>query len=205
MLIIGLTGGLATGKSLVTQLLARHGAVVFSADEAARVVVAPDGLIVREIVAAFGPEVLTPDGALDRTYLARRIFSDADSRAQLNHITHPPILRLIRAQIAAVREDLPPHTVAVFEVPLLFEGKMQDWFERIVVVTASETVQVRRLLERNGLDEAEARRRLAAQLPLASKIARADYVVPNDGSLPDLVAAVDALWQRVTGDNKPQV
>jgi dephospho-CoA kinase len=204
MLIVGLTGGIATGKSLVTRLLAQHGAVTFSADEAARAVLTPGGPVLQEIAATFGPEMLTPGGSLDRARLGQRIFADAAAREQLNQITHPPILRLLSAQIAAVHADLPPDTVAVFEVPLLFEAKLQAWFERIVVVASSVTLQVQRLCERNGLDEPEARRRLAAQLPLTAKIAQADYVVNNDGSLPDLIAATEALWRQLTADNKPQ-
>jgi dephospho-CoA kinase len=203
MLIVGLTGGLATGKSLVTRLLAARGAVTFSADEAARAVLDPGGPVLQQIVAAFGIEMLTQNGQLDRARLGHRIFNDPRGRTTLDSITHPPILRLLHAQIEAVRDDFPSHTIAVFEVPLLFEAKLQDWFERIVVVTASESIQVQRLHDRNGLDEAEARRRLAAQLPLADKVARADYSIPNDGSLLDLVVAVDALWAKLASDQYP--
>jgi dephospho-CoA kinase len=101
----------------------------------------------------------------------------------------------LRAQIEAVRQDLPLDTIAVYEIPLLFETKLQEWFERIVVVCASETVQVARLSKRNGLDQVEARRRLAAQWPLMQKVAHADYVLQNNGSRADLVRAVDGLWR----------
>src|SRR4051794_34299415 len=116
MPVVGITGGLATGKSLVTALFRAEGAVVFSADEAARAVLEPNGPVLREIARAFGAEMLRPDGSLDRARLARRIFADAQARAQLNRITHPPILRLLRAQIEGAQDDLPPGTVIAVEV-----------------------------------------------------------------------------------------
>src|SRR5690348_5304575 len=121
MLVVGITGGLATGKSLVTRRLHELGAVMFSADEAARAVLAPHGPVLAQIAADFGADMLTADGRLDRTRLGQRVFADATARAHLNQIMHPPILRLLRAQIDACRVDLPPTTVVVVEVPLLFE------------------------------------------------------------------------------------
>lgn len=196
-MLIGITGGLATGKSTVARMLQQKGAVVFSADEAARAVLTPGGPALSSLVAAFGPEILLPDGSLDRAYLGKRIFADPIARERVNRILHPPILRLLRAQIEGARDDLPSGSVIALEVPLLFETQMQDWFELIVVVTASESKQIERLLARNGLDETEARRRLAAQWPLADKVAQADYVVVNDGSPDTLAAAVDALWAKL--------
>ncbi len=196
MLTVGITGGLATGKSLVTRRLQTLGAVTFSADEAARAVLTPQSGLLEQIAARFGADMLLADGRLDRSRLAQRVFDDASARAQLNQIMHPPILRLLRAQIDACRVDLPPTTVVAVEVPLLFETRLEDWFERIVVVTASQSVQVARLCARSGLDEAQARRRVSTQWPLAEKAARADVVLHNDGTIPDLQRSVDGLWQR---------
>lgn len=197
MPVIGITGGLATGKSLVTRLLGAKGATVFSADEAARAVLSPNSAVLQEIVRAFGPEMQRPDGSLDRSRLGQRIFADAEARERLNRIMHPPILRLLRAQIESARADLPPDAVIVVEVPLLYETGMQDWFDRVVVVTASEASQIARLHTRNRLDEAEARRRLAAQWPMREKERLADEVVINDGTQEEAAEAVEALWQRL--------
>ena len=193
-LLIGITGGLATGKSAATRLLTEQGAVAFSADQAARAIMSPRSPTLAQVVRSFGSEVLLPSGELDRIRLAERVFIDAQRRETLNAITHPPILRLLRAQIDACRTDMSPDTIVVVEVPLLFETKMQAWFERIIVVTASLQVQVARLAERNLLDEADARRRIAAQMPLSEKTAKADFVLENQGSLPDLTRAIDMLW-----------
>jgi dephospho-CoA kinase len=197
MPVIGITGGLATGKSLVTRLLQERGATTFSADEAARAVLVPGGPVLREVAQAFGPQILTAAGQLDREKLAQRIFADGQAREQLDRRMHPPILRLLRAQIEAAQDDLPPGSVIAVEVPLLYETNMQDWFDLIVVVTASESTQIARLRARNGLSEAEARRRLAAQWPLKEKAARADIVLENEGALAETTTAVDALWNRI--------
>src|SRR5438105_7238577 len=127
MPVVGITGGLATGKSLVTALFKAEGATVFSADEAARAVLEPNGPVLREIAQTFGAEMIRPDGSLDRARLAQRIFADPKNRERLNRITHPPILRLLRAQIEGAQADLPPGSVIAVEVPLLFETNMQDW------------------------------------------------------------------------------
>ncbi len=195
MLTVGITGGLATGKSLVTRLLAEQGAVVFSADQAARAVLSPHGQTLAEISRSFGTDVLLPGGGLNRPLLGQRVFADAAQRETLNRILHPPILRLLRAQINACCIDLHVDTIVIVEVPLLFETKMQTWFERIVVVTASLEIQVSRLKARDLLQEEDARRRIGAQMPSEYKAAQADYVIANEGSKPDLMQAVSTLWR----------
>ena len=202
MITVGITGGIATGKSYVTRLLRELGATTFSADEAARAIMTPDGSVLRQLQEAFGPEVLEAGEAgsfpkLNRRYVATRIFGDPIARATLDRITHPPILRLLRAQIEACTVDLPCATLVVVEVPLLFETRMQEWFERIVVVTASETVQVSRLVARNHLDLPEARRRIAAQMPLALKAQMADRVIRNDGDPEALRQEVVTFWREL--------
>ena len=203
MPVIGITGGLATGKSAVMEILRRRGAVVFSADEAARAVLNPRSALLREIAAAFGPEVLTDDGNLNRARLAERIFADETARKRLDHIMHPPILSLLRAQIEAVQDDFAPETVIAVEVPLLFETNLSDWFDRIAVVDASETVQISRLMSRSGLNEAEARRRIAAQMSLSEKKSRADFVISNNGPREALAAQVNALFLSPGTENLP--
>ncbi len=196
-MLIGITGGIATGKSQVTRLFAAKGATTFSADEAARAVLTPGGPVLHDIVRIFGPEMLRADGQLDRSRLAGVIFADTQARETLNRIMHPPIRRLLRDQIEAAQDDLSPESVIAVEIPLLFENSLEDWFERIVVVIASEPIQKKRLCARNGLSESEAEQRLAAQWPLADKAARADDVLMNDGTLHELAQQVDALWQRL--------
>ena len=196
-MVVGITGGIASGKSAVTRILREHGAVVFNADDASRAVLTAGGAIMAAIVKAFGPEILERDGTLDRAALGRIIFSNAENRERLNRIIHPAILRLLRAQVDAAREDLPAGTLIVVEAPLLFETNISGWFERIVVVAASKPTQIARLIERNGLDEAEARRRLKSQWPIAEKMDRADFVIWNEGSLGDLDMAVERLWEEL--------
>jgi len=194
MPLIGLTGGIATGKSAATRLLALRGAVTFSADEAARAVLVRNGPALRRIALEFGSEMLTVPGDLDRARLGRTVFADSAARRKLERILHPLIRSLLRAQIEAAQRDLPLETVIVVEIPLLYEGGLETWFDQVVVVTASEAVQRERLRLRNGLNAEEAGRRIAAQWPLERKVSRADYLLVNDGSLQELDAAVENLW-----------
>jgi dephospho-CoA kinase len=204
MPLIGLTGGIATGKSAVTRLLAARGAVTFSADEAARAVLVPKGPALRRIAAEFGPEMLTPLGDLDRGRMGRLAFADSEARRRLERILHPLIRSLLRAQIEAAQSDLSPEALLVVEIPLLYEGGLETWFDEVVVVAASEAKQRERLRQRDGLNPAEIDRRLAAQWPLDRKIARADHVLVNDGSLTQLDAAVETLWASLNcGRKKP--
>ena len=204
MLVVGITGGLGTGKSLVTSLLRECGAVTFSADEAARAALDPALTTLRAIARVFGADALKADGSLDRAYLASVVFASEIARRQLEQITHPPILRLLRAQIEACRRDFPPSVIVAVEVPLLFEAKMQNWFERIVVVSASQTVQVTRLAVRNGLTAAEAQKRIAAQMPLELKEAQADVVIRNEGTPEQLRRTIENLWRQWTAEAENQ-
>jgi len=194
MPLIGLTGGIATGKSAATRLLAQRGAITFSADEAARAVLVRNGPALRRIAQEFGAEMLTPSGDLDRARLGRTVFADPEARQKLEQILHPLIRSLLRAQIEAAQRDLGPDPLIVVEIPLLYEGGLETWFDQVIVVTAPRALQIDRLRTRNGLDAAEASRRIAAQWPLEDKVARADHVLVNDGSLPQLEAAVKNIW-----------
>jgi dephospho-CoA kinase len=193
--VVGITGGVATGKSAVTRLFQKRGITVFSADEAAR---APLTDSVRNAIAeAFGPEMLRPDGSLDRARLAARVFSDPEARERLNRITHPPILRLLCAQIESARKDLPPGSLIAAEVPLLYETELSGWFDYVLVVSASESVQLARLQSRNQLRRAEALRRIRSQMALQDKEARADFLITNNGTYAELEQAVDALIEHL--------
>lgn len=184
---IGLTGGIATGKSAIAAELRKLGAVVFSADQAAREVTAPGGPALQGIVDRFGAGMLHGDGTLDRAALAERVFADPDERRALEALTHPHILARLREQMdRALAAD--PGAVVVVEAPLLFEAGMAAWFDRVVVVAAHPETQLVRLNASRGMSETEARARIAAQMPLADKIAASDITIWNDDDadrLPD--------------------
>lgn len=202
MKVVGLTGGLASGKSTVAAVLRELGAHVISADEVAREVVAPGSEALAEIAAALGPEVLRPDGTLDRRAVAERIFQDADARRALNAITHPRIRRRIAERVAEVRART-PDAVVVVEIPLLLDTAAGGAYalDGIVVVYADEATQAARLAARDGLSPQEAHRRLAAQRPLREKLAGATWVIDNSGPREATRRQVEALWRawRVRG------
>lgn len=195
MFVVGLTGGIASGKSLVARWLESLGALRFSADEAARAVTGPRSPLMNQIALAFGPNALTPWGELDRTYLAQCVFSDEAARQTLEHILHPAILRLLWAQIQACKYDFEPTIVVVVEVPLLFETHLEPWFNKIVAVYSPEPLLVERLQARDLLTREEARQRLATQWPVEKKAAQADFVIRNDGDLRQLSRKVLRLWR----------
>jgi dephospho-CoA kinase len=192
--IIGLTGGIATGKSTVAAMLTDRGAAVVDADLIARQVVEPGTAGLEAVAGAFGPEVVTPSGELDRARLAGIVFADAESRHRLEALTHPLILARIDDQVAGLVLSGPP-LIAV-DVPLLFEGGRQSDFPGgVLLVYADAATQLRRLRERNELDEGAGRQRLAAQLPIERKRELATWVIDNGGSRADTEAAVDLWWR----------
>ena len=194
MRIIGLTGGIATGKSTVAAMLTDRGAAVVDADLIARQVVEPGTAGLEAVAGAFGPEVVTPSGELDRARLAGIVFADAESRHRLEALTHPLILARIDDQVAGLVLSGPP-LIAV-DVPLLFEGGRQSDFPGgVLLVYADAATQLQRLRERNELDEDAGRQRLAAQLPIERKRELATWVIDNGGSRADTEAAVDLWWR----------
>ncbi|MCE7081948.1 dephospho-CoA kinase [Streptomyces sp. ST2-7A] len=193
MLTVGLTGGIGSGKSAVTRLLAERGAVVVDADRVAREVVEPGTEGLAAVVAGFGPGVLGPDGALDRERLGRIVFSDPARLAALNAIVHP----LVARRSAELRAAAPAGAVVVHDVPLLVENGLEDLYDLVVVVDASEEVRLDRLARSRGMAETDARARMAAQADRAARLAVADRVVPNDGTLAELEARVTELWEEL--------
>jgi dephospho-CoA kinase len=192
--IIGLTGGIATGKSTVAAMLTDRGAAVVDADLIARQVVEPGTAGLEAVAGAFGPEVVTPSGELDRARLAGIVFADAESRHRLEALTHPLILARIDGQVAGLVLSGPP-LIAV-DVPLLFEGGRQSDFPGgVLLVYADAATQLQRLRERSELDEDAGRQRLAAQLPIERKRELATWVIDNGGSRADTEAAVDLWWR----------
>ncbi len=192
MLRVGLTGGIGSGKSEVARLLSAHGAVVVDADAIAREVVEPGTPGLAAVVAEFGPDVLRPDGALDRARMAELVFAEDGARRRLEAIVHP----LVRERSQALLAAAPPHAVVVYDVPLLVEGGMGADFDVVVVVDVTEEVQVARLAGR-GMSAEDARARIAAQVPRSERLAAADVLIDNSGSLADLETAVRDLWETL--------
>ena len=194
MLRVGLTGGIGSGKSEVSLRLAAHGAVVIDADLAAREVVAPGTPGLAQVAEAFGPEVLDPDGALDRERLGAIVFGDPALRAKLNAIVHPLVREWMaaaeRASAAAADGDL----IVVHDVPLLTESRRADGFDLVIVVDVPPEIQVERLVSQRGMTPDQARARMAAQASRDQRLAVAGLVIDNSGSLDDLDRRVAEVW-----------
>ncbi len=190
---MGLTGGIASGKSEVSRRLVELGAVLVDADVIAREVVEPGTEGLEEVAEAFGREVLADDGALDRAALGAIVFADPGRRELLNSIIHPRV----RARAAEIAARAPAGSVVVQDIPLLVETGQAGNFDVVVVVDAPDEVRIRRLEERNGLSEEHARARMAAQASREERLAAADHVVENAGTLEELRTAVDRLWADV--------
>jgi dephospho-CoA kinase len=195
---IGLTGGIGSGKTVVASLLRELGAAIVDADAIAREVVAPGGPAYDGVVRMFGQGVVRADGTLDRKAMAERVFTDAAARRQLNALTHPHIRRRMAEKVARLA-SAPGVEVIVFDIPLLLETTdgRDLGLEGIVVVDADDDVRVARLVARDGLSEADARRRLAAQMVLRDKVTRADWVIDNNASLSETREQVRTLWETL--------
>jgi dephospho-CoA kinase len=192
---VGLTGGIGSGKSSVSALLAEHGAVIIDADLNARAVVAKGTPGLEAVIEAFGEELRKDDGELDREALGRIVFADPDKLARLNGIVHPLIGELTAAQTAKAEAEHAP--VVVFDVPLLVENNLQGMYDAVVVVAARPETQLARLTQQRGMTEADARARIDAQAPLHDKLAAATYVIDNDGPREALRPQVDELWRAL--------
>jgi dephospho-CoA kinase len=195
MLLVGLTGGIGSGKSTVADMLRARGAVILSADAFARDAVAAGTPGFARAVALFGPEVVTPDGELDRAKVARLVFADDELRAALERIVHPEVRRLTAEGVA---REAGSDRVVVVDSPLLIETGAHRDFPVVVVVSASAPTQIARLVAR-GMDEADARARMAAQMPLEERAAAADVLLDNEGTEAELEAQVDRLWADLSG------
>ncbi len=190
---VGLTGGVAAGKSTVSALLAELGAVVVDADLLAREVVAPGTEGLAEVVAAFGPDVLTDDGALDRAALGAVVFADPARRRTLEAIIHPRV----RARAAALEAQAPDGAIVVHDIPLLAETGQAASFDAVIVVDVPEETQVERMTKERGLSAEEARSRIAAQATREERLAVATYVVDNTGTLDDLRTRVAEVYEAL--------
>jgi dephospho-CoA kinase len=191
---VGLTGGIASGKSTVSAIFAELGAVIIDGDQLAREVVERGTPGLAAVVEAFGPELLTPEGDLDRPAMGAIVFNDEAKRKQLEAIVHP----LVFERYAELEAATGPDDVVIHDIPLLAESGRADEFDEVVVVDAPEELQVRRMLEDRGWTEADARSRIGSQARREDRLAIASYVVDNTGSLEDLRARVVEIYEGLT-------
>ena len=198
MVRVALTGGIATGKSYCLSRFASLGAAVIDADRLARDAVASGSRALDAIVARFGPSMLRADGTLDRSALARIVFSDRAARADLEAIVHPEVYRRIGEWLATLPSGI---RIAIADIPLLFETGHTHDFDRVVVVACDPREQLRRLMSRDALNEDDARARLESQWPIGEKESRADYVIRTDGSASDTDAQVRTIHEQLLADS----
>ena len=195
MLLVGLTGNIASGKSTVAHLLSERGATIIDSDVLARRVVEVDTPAYRQIVQRWGTEILCPDQTLDRAALRRRVFKDQQQLEELNRLIHPEVMRLRDRLIAEARRRR--DRMVICDIPLLFEAQLADEFERIVLVDAPRPIRLERLVRERGLSETEAMDMIAAQMPAELKRARADFIIDNDSTLSALERRVEEVWSAL--------
>lgn len=197
MLIVGLTGGYACGKSTVAEMFVELGAVLIDADKIAREVVKPDKQAWFEIVAHFGKGILLENGEIDRKVLGEVVFRDKAEREILNAIVHP---RVLEEELKAIEEikDREPDAIVILSVPLLIESGHYKQCDKIVVVRVDKDTQIIRLMERDGFSREEAIRRISAQMPLSEKVAYADFVIDNSGSREETEVQIKEVFRRLS-------
>ena len=200
-IIVGITGGIACGKTTVSELLAEKGAIPINADEIGHQLLKADSPVIEELIDAFGQDILDASGDVSRKKLGAIVFKDKAARERLNSILHPLIIQRSRAQ-ARQRVEEDPMCVVLLDAPLLIEAGAYDTVDLIVVVTASPETQLRRTLERSiaqgrPLTETEVQARIDAQMPVTEKVRYADVVIANEGTVEDLHRQVDDLWERL--------
>lgn len=200
-MVLGITGSIASGKSTVSVMFQARGATLVSADQLAREAVAPGSPALSRLVARFGREILQADGTLDRIRLGALIFADEAARRDLNAIVHPAIAALAEERLDRLRRA--GGGLVIYEAPLLFEAGAESRVDRVLVVKIDPEVQLRRLMQRDGLDETAARQRIAAQMPQEEKLARADFVIDNSADREVTERQVAALWPLLTASPAP--
>jgi dephospho-CoA kinase len=195
--VIGLTGGIATGKSSVARFIEELGGVVIDADQLSRQAVSPGSLALQRLAAAFGDEMLLPDGSLDRKRLGKVVFADAEKRRLLEGILHPEIRRLARERISAAGQA--GHGVVFYMAPLLIEAGASELVDEIWVVTVTPDVQLERLTQRDNITREEARRIIASQMPLDEKAGYGTVVIDNSGTPAETQRLVKEIWMQEIG------
>ena len=196
MLKVGLTGGIASGKSTVSKIFASFGAKVLDADEVAREVLLPGQPAWTRLRQVFGEEFFHPDGTVKRKQLRKLVFADPEKRSQLNAIVHPEVMREINRR-SEVLSSSAQNGVLLVDVPLLLEVGVANRFDKVVVVYVSESVQINRLQQRDGISEEEAKQALKVQMALSQKVKQADYLIDNSGTLEETLAQVEKVWDEL--------
>ncbi len=192
MKVIGLTGGIGSGKSTVARFLAELGAVILDADKVGHEALKPGSAVCQQVVNAFGKQIVTASGDIDRAKLGKIVFSDAGALARLNRIMHPPMSGMVKEQLDKYQQE--GVRVVVLEAPLLLEASWQSMVDEVWVTVASEDTVMERIKERSGLPEAEIRARLRSQLSTEERVQYADIVIDTECSLDELKATVRELW-----------
>ena len=195
MKLLGLTGGIASGKSTVAAILRRLGAAIINADELSREVVQPGQDAWKEIITTFGPDIVQEDKTLDRRKLRKIVFDNPEARKKLEAIIHPRVRALAERRISELATA--GNSIIVYEVPLLFEGQIHLWLRPVILVACEIETQKNRLVERDHLTEIEAQQHVDAQMSLEEKRQLADYVIENDGNLKDLEKQVRAVLHKI--------
>jgi dephospho-CoA kinase len=200
-MIIGLTGSIASGKSTVSVMLEELGYPIVDGDKVARLVVEPGSETLRKIEALFGKEVILPDGTMDRGKVGELIFNDPASRKKLNDVIHPAIrMEMLRQRSEFLEQG---HKTVIMDIPLLFESRLQHMVDKVLVVSVTEENQLKRLMERNGLTEKQARARIASQLPMSVKEEGADAVIYNNGTIEETKWQLNRIleqWQSTNSE-----
>ena len=196
MLNVGLTGGIASGKSTVARMLAAKGALLVDLDELAHTVEEPEGPVWGEIVRHFGEDILAADRKIDRKKLGAIVFPDPGKRKLLNELVHPAVFEAWHARLREIRK-INPKAIVLSDIPLLFEAGMEKMVDVVLLVYLPREKQVARMIRRDGCSRAEAEMRIAAQMPIDQKRLHADIVVGNEGSEEETKAALDRIWEEL--------
>jgi len=196
MLNVGLTGGIASGKSTVARMFATKGAILIDFDTLAHDVEKPDGPVWTGIVSHFGEGILRPDRKIDRRKLGDIVFADREKRELLNRLVHPAVFDEWRRRLASIGNNR-ADAVVLSDIPLLIEAGMKGMVDLVLLIYIPREEQIRRLMERNGLTREEAEKRIAAQMPIDEKIPEADVVIGNEGSLEETERQVDRVWKTL--------
>lgn len=204
-MLIGLTGGIATGKSTVSRMLNDRGAKVIDADQIAREVVEPETMGAKKIAERFGSEFFYENGELNRKKLAALVFQNAQARTDLNHLLHPFIRQKMKEETQSIlRQD--PNAIIIWDVPLLYESQLTEQVDKVIVVYIPEFLQIQRLMDRNHFTREEAIQRIQSQISIEKKKLMADYLIDNSGSYEKTERQVDQLWNCLiskNGSNQP--
>ena len=201
MLNVGLTGGIASGKSTVAKMFVKNGAHLIDFDGLAHEVQEPEKPAWKEVVNHFGERILQPDKKIDRVKLGNIVFTDKEKLAELNNIVHPLVYQEWHVRLEKIGKK-EKHAIVLSDIPLLFEGNMQNLFDLTILVLIAPKEQICRLMARNGVSKEEAEKRLKSQMPISEKIALADIVIDNEGSIPETEKRAGKVWQELLQQEK---